>query len=52
MEQSAKPHDKFFRLVFSTPEAQQDLISLALPPEITNTFRMETVKCVLQLVYN
>jgi len=30
----------------STPEAQQDLITLALPPKITNTFRMETVRDV------
>ncbi|MDA3950771.1 MAG: Rpn family recombination-promoting nuclease/putative transposase [Spirochaeta sp.] len=38
------PHDRLFKEVFSTVEAQQDLVGMALPAEITSRFRMETVR--------
>jgi hypothetical protein len=41
---TAHPHDRLFKEVFSTTEAQQDLVRLALPPEITSRFRLETVR--------
>jgi hypothetical protein len=41
---TAYPHDRLFKEVFSTVEAQQDLVRLALPPEITSRFRLETVR--------
>jgi hypothetical protein len=41
---AAHPHDRLFKEVFSTTEAQQDLVRLALPPEITSRFRLETVR--------
>jgi len=50
MGKPAKPHEKLFRLVFSTREAQQDLIRLAFPPEITYTCRMETVRDVGEII--
>ncbi len=41
---TAHPHDRLFKEVFSTREAQQDLVSMALPAEITSRFRMNTVR--------
>ncbi len=41
---TAHPHDRLFKEVFSTKEAQQDLVSMALPAEITSRFRMNTVR--------
>lgn len=41
-----RSHDEIFRLVFSTREAQQDLIRLALPRPVTRRFRMDTVRDV------
>ena len=38
------PHDRLFKEVFSTQEAQQDLVCMALPAEITSRFRMNTVR--------
>ncbi|MDA3949820.1 MAG: hypothetical protein PF508_11430 [Spirochaeta sp.] len=38
------PHDRLFKEVFSTQEAQQDLIGMAFPAEITSRFRIDTVR--------
>jgi|GEM_PF-2037298 len=38
------PHDRMFKEIFSTVEAQQDLVRLALPQEITARFRMDTLR--------
>ena len=41
---TAHPHDRFFKEIFATQEAQQDLVRIALPTKITTRFRMETVR--------
>ena len=38
------PHDRMFKEIFSTVEAQQDLVRLALPQEITSRFQMNTLR--------
>lgn len=38
------PHDRMFKEIFSTPEAREDLVRLALPPDITAHFRMDTLR--------
>jgi hypothetical protein len=46
-QRTTKPahrHDRLFKEVFSTVEAQQDLVQMALPPEITSRFRIDTVR--------
>ncbi|MDA3951101.1 MAG: hypothetical protein PF508_17975, partial [Spirochaeta sp.] len=37
---TAHPHDRLFKEVFSTVEAQQDLVRMALPEELTSRFRI------------
>ncbi|MDA3949821.1 MAG: Rpn family recombination-promoting nuclease/putative transposase [Spirochaeta sp.] len=41
---SAHSHDRLFKEVFSTVEAQQDLVRMALPEELTSRFRIDTVR--------
>ncbi|MDA3950773.1 MAG: Rpn family recombination-promoting nuclease/putative transposase [Spirochaeta sp.] len=41
---SVHPHDRLFKEVFSTREAQKDLIQMALPAGITSRFLMGTVR--------
>ena len=38
------PHDRIFREIFAATDAQQDLVMMALPPEITSRFRLETIR--------
>lgn len=38
------PHDRLFKEIFSTIEAQQDLVTLSLPRKITAHFRMNTLR--------
>jgi hypothetical protein len=40
----AHPHDRIFKEIFAVPEAQQDLVTMALPPAITSRFRLETIR--------
>ena len=42
--ENTQPHDNLFRTTFTTPEAQQDLVQLALPGRITRRFRLETLR--------
>ena len=43
-QEDTQPHDNLFRTTFTTPEAQQDLVQLALPGRITRHYRLETLR--------
>jgi predicted transposase/invertase (TIGR01784 family) len=40
----AHPHDRIFKEIFAAMDAQQDLVTMVLPPEITSRFRQETIR--------